>query len=148
LNWSSQKKLKDLVPHGWKFSLILTNSISQGSITKQSQIQGRRVSTVVKVYETHGTFSSKLLHQLHQLEQVFVAKEASAVGYCDKGIRRHYGGPTRGNGAQLSLAIIKVDPVLAPVVAIRDQLELLAPQRMVRMDYFEVGIGNVTMRCS
>jgi hypothetical protein len=93
-------------------------------------------------------FSSKLLHQLHQLEQVLVAKEASAAGYCYKGIFRHYGGPTRRNGAQLSLAIMKVDPVLAPVVTIRDQLELLAPQRMVRMDYFEVGIGNVTMRCS
>jgi hypothetical protein len=43
---------------------------------------------------------------------------------------------------------MKVDPVLAPVMAIRDQLELLALQRMVRMDYFEVGIGNVPMRCS
>jgi|HubBroStandDraft_6_1064221.scaffolds.fasta_scaffold233122_3 hypothetical protein len=98
--------------------------------------------------EAPALFSSKLLHQLHQLEQVLVAKEASAVGYCDKGIRRHYGGPTRRNGAQLSIAIMKVDSVLAPVVAISDQLELLAPQRMVRMDYFEVGIGNVTMRCS
>jgi hypothetical protein len=54
----------------------------------------------------------------------------------------------RRNGAQFSLGIVKVDPVLSPVVAIRDQLELLAPQRMVRMDYFEVGIGKVTMRCS
>jgi hypothetical protein len=43
---------------------------------------------------------------------------------------------------------MKVDPILAPVVAIRDQLELLPPQRMVRMDYFEVAIGNITMRCS
>ena len=43
---------------------------------------------------------------------------------------------------------MKVDPILAPVLAIRDHFELLAFQRMVRMDYFEVGIGNVTMRCS
>ena len=92
--------------------------------------------------------SSKLLHQLHQLEQVLIAKEASAAGYCSKGIFLHYRGPTRRNGAQFSLGIVKVDPVLAPVVAIRDQLELLALQRMMRMDYFEVGIGNVTMRCS
>jgi hypothetical protein len=43
---------------------------------------------------------------------------------------------------------VEVDPILAPVVAIRDQFELLAAQRMVRVDYFEVVIGKVTMRCS
>lgn len=93
-------------------------------------------------------FSSKLLHQLHQSEQVLIAKKASAAGYGYKGVFRHYRGPTSRNGAQLSLAIMKVDPILAPVLAIRDHFELLAFQRMVRMDYFEVGIGNVTMRCS
>jgi hypothetical protein len=91
--------------------------------------------------------SSKLLHQLHQSEQVLVAKKASAAGYGYKGIFPHHRGPTSRNGAQLPL-VMKVDPVLAPVMAIRDQLELLALQRMVRMDYFEVGIGNVPMRCS
>ena len=30
----------------------------------------------------------------------------------------------------------------------RDQLELLASQRMVRMGYLEVGIGKVAMPCS
>jgi len=54
----------------------------------------------------------------------------------------------RRNGVQLPCDIVEVDPVLAPVVAIRDQLELPASQGMVRMDYFEVGIGKVTMRCS
>jgi hypothetical protein len=43
---------------------------------------------------------------------------------------------------------VEVNPILAPVVAIRDQLELLASQRMVRMGYLEAGIGNVAMRCS
>jgi hypothetical protein len=100
------------------------------------------------LYESLTVFSSKLLHQLHQPEQVLVAKEASAAGYCYKRIFRHYRRPTRWNGAQLPRPIMKVDPVLAPVVAIRDQLELLTPQRMVRMDYFEVAIRNVTMRCS
>jgi hypothetical protein len=33
-------------------------------------------------------------------------------------------------------------------MAISDQLELLASQRMVRMSYLEVGIGKVAMRCS
>jgi len=43
---------------------------------------------------------------------------------------------------------MEVDPVLAPVVAIRDQLELLSSQGMVRVGYLEVGIGKVAMRCS
>jgi len=33
-------------------------------------------------------------------------------------------------------------------MAISDQLELLTSQRMVRMRYLEVGIGQVAMRCS
>ena len=92
--------------------------------------------------------SSKLPHQINQLEQVLKAKEASATGHCHKWILRYHRGPTRRNGAQLSRRVVEVDPVLAPVVAIRDQLELLASQGMVRMGYLEVGIGKVTMRCS
>jgi hypothetical protein len=92
--------------------------------------------------------SSKLLHQINQLEQVLEAKEASATGRCHKWIFRYHRGPARRNGAQLSRRVVEVDPVLAPVVAIRDQLELLASQGMVRMGYLKVGIGNVTMRCS
>ena len=92
--------------------------------------------------------SSKLLHQVNQLEQVLEAKEASATSHCHKWIFRHHRGPTRRNGAQLSRSIVEVDPVLTPVVAIRDQLELLASQGMVRMGYLEAGIGNVAMRCS
>jgi hypothetical protein len=92
--------------------------------------------------------SSKLLHHVNQLEQVLEAKEASATGHCYKWILRHHRGPTRWNGVQLPCGIVEVDPVLAPVVAIRDQLELPASQGMVRMGYLEIGIGNVTMRCS
>ena len=91
---------------------------------------------------------SQLLHQLHQLQQVFIAKEASAAGQHNKRIERHYRGPTRGNRAQTAIGVVEVNPILAPVVAIRDQLEPLASQRMVRMGYLEVGIGNVAMRCS
>jgi hypothetical protein len=92
--------------------------------------------------------SSKLLHQLNQLDQVLEAKEASAAGHCHKWIFRHHRGPTRRNGVQLSRGIVEVDSVLAPVVAMRDQLELPASQGMVRMGYLEVGIGKVTLRCS
>jgi hypothetical protein len=43
---------------------------------------------------------------------------------------------------------VEVDSILAPVVAIGDQLELLASKRMVRVDDFKVATGRVAMRCS
>jgi hypothetical protein len=101
------------------------------------------------LYGDHAAVSSsKLLHQVNQFEQVLEAKEASAARHCHKWIFRHHRGPTRRNGVQLPCGIVEVDPVLAPVVAICDQLEPLASQGMVRMGYLEVGIGKVTMRCS
>ena len=69
-------------------------------------------------------------------------------GYANKRIRRHDRGPARRNGAQTVFCVVEVNPILAPVMAIRDQLELLASQRMVRMGYLEVDISNVAMRCS
>jgi len=92
--------------------------------------------------------SSQLLHQLHQLEQVLIAKEGSAAGHRNKRIGRHGRGPARRNRAQTAFCVVKVNPILAPVMAIRDQLEPLASQRMVRMGYLEVDISNVAMRCS
>jgi hypothetical protein len=100
------------------------------------------------LYTSSAATSSKLLHQIRQLEQVLIPKQASAAGYRYKRIFRHNRGPTRRNGAQFPLVIVKVDPVLGPVVAMRDQFELAALQRMMRMDYFEVRIGKITMRCS
>jgi hypothetical protein len=93
-------------------------------------------------------FSSKLLHQIDQLDQVLVAKEASTTGHRHKRIFRRHRGPARWKGTQPSRGIVEVDPILAPVVAIRNQLELLASQRMVWMDDFKDGIAMVVMRCS
>src|SRR6478672_2432114 len=101
------------------------------------------------LYEKHPVASSsKLLRQVDQLEQILEPKEASAAGHCHKWIFRRHRGPTCRNGPQHSRGVVEVDPVLAPVVAIRDQLELLASQGMVRVGYLEVGIGKVTMRRS
>ena len=100
------------------------------------------------LYDPLAVFSSKLLHQLNQLDQVLVAKEASSAGHRHKRIFRRHRGPARWKGAQPSLGIVEVDAVLAPVVAIRNQLELLASQRMVWVNDFKNGIGMVAMRCS
>jgi hypothetical protein len=64
--------------------------------------------------------SSKLLHQIRQRKQILVPKKASATGYRYKRIFRHNRGPTRRNGVQFPFVIVKVDPVLGPVVAMRD----------------------------
>ena len=92
--------------------------------------------------------SSKLLHQRNQLDQVLVAKKTSAARHRHKWIFRRNRGPARWKGAQPSLGVVKVDPVLAPVVAIRNQLELLASQRMVWVDDLKDSIAMVVMRCS
>jgi hypothetical protein len=85
--------------------------------------------------------SSQLLHQVHQLEQVLIAKETSAAGHGDKGIWGHHRGPACWNRAQTPISVVEVNSILTPVMAIGDQLELLTSQRMVRMRYLEVGIG-------
>ena len=100
------------------------------------------------LYDPLAVFSLKLLHQRDQLDQVLVAKEASTTGHRHKRIFRRHRGPACWKGAQASLGIVEVDAVLSPVVAIRNQLELLAPQRMVWVDDFKNGIGMVVMRCS
>ena len=70
------------------------------------------------------------------------------MGHNHKRILRHYGRPARRNRGPAPFGIVEVNPILAPVVAICDQLELPASQGMVGVDYLEVGIAKVTMRCS
>jgi len=43
---------------------------------------------------------------------------------------------------------VKVNAILAPVVAVDDQLETLASERMMRMGDFESTVGMVGIRCS
>ena len=95
-----------------------------------------------------GASSSKLLHQLDQLDQILIAEKTSPAGHRHKRVWRHDRGPARGNGAQTFLGVLEIDPVLTPVVAIRDQLEALTFQRVVRMNYLEGRIRKLTMRCS
>ena len=100
------------------------------------------------LYVTLATFSSLLIHQIHQFEQVLVAKEAATAGYDYKRILRHRRGPSGRNRGPVPRRIVEVDSVLAPIVAVGHQFESLASVRMMRMSYLEVGISSVTMRCS
>ena len=93
-------------------------------------------------------FSSKLLHQLDQLDQILIAEKASTAGHRHKRVWRHDRGPAGGNGVQTPLGVVEIDPVLTPVVAVGDQLEPLTFQRVVGMNYLEGRIRKLTMRCS
>ena len=100
------------------------------------------------LYRLLAVSSSKLLHQIHELDQILVAEETSTSGDRNKRIRCGCRSPTRWNRTQMPLGIVKVDPILSPVMPIGHQLELLASQRMVRVGYLEVGIDKVPMPCS
>ena len=50
--------------------------------------------------------------------------------------------------SQDATAVVEVNSILAPVVAVSDQLEALASQRMVGMGDFKSCISTVAMRCS
>ena len=43
---------------------------------------------------------------------------------------------------------MEINSILTPVVAISDQLELLASQGMMRLDDLKCIVGTVAMRCS
>src|SRR5208282_3118263 len=92
--------------------------------------------------------SSSLLRQVGQFQQVLVTKQAPPGRHGHKRIGIHRRGPARRNRAQSPADIVEVDSILAPVVAIGDQLELLTSERMMRVDDFKVGISMVAMRCS
>jgi hypothetical protein len=100
------------------------------------------------LYDTTATSSPKLLYQLDQLDQVLVTKETSTTGHCHKWIFRHYRCPARWNRAQTTLGIVEIDSIFAPVVAVGDQLKLLASQRMMRVDNVKASVDMVGMLCS
>ena len=49
---------------------------------------------------------------------------------------------------QSTKLVLKPDPVLTPVLAVRNQLELLLEKRMVRVRYSETSSFNIAMRRS
>jgi len=100
------------------------------------------------LYTPRVASSSSLLHHVGQFQQLLIAKQAPSGSHGHKRICSYRCGPARRNRAQSTAGIVEVDSILAPVVTIGDQLELLASEGMVLVDYFKVGIGMVAMRRS
>src|ERR1700729_3370478 len=82
------------------------------------------------LYSLKAPDSSGLLHKLGQLQQVLVAKQTPSCGQYHEWICWQHCCPARRNRAQDAVAVVEVNSILAPVVAVSDQLETLASQRM------------------
>ncbi len=100
------------------------------------------------LYTLDAADSSGLLHQVGQLHQILIAKQTPSCGQYHERILRQHCRPARWDRAQDASAVVEVNSVLAPVVAVSDQLETLASQRMVGMDDLKSTFGAVAIRCS
>jgi hypothetical protein len=100
------------------------------------------------LYTLDAPCSSGLLHQVGQLHQILEAKQTPSCGQYHEWIFRQHRRPGRWDRAQDASAVVEVNSVLAPVVAVGDQLEPLAFQRVMWMDDFKSTAGTVAMRSS
>ena len=100
------------------------------------------------LYTLDAPGSSDFLHEVGQVHQILVAKQTPSCGQYYEWIFRQHRRPARWDRAQGSSAVVEVDSVLAPVVAVSDQLETSASQRMVGMGDFKSTVGTVGIRCS
>lgn len=92
--------------------------------------------------------SPELLQQVGQLQQIVITKQTPTCSQDYEWIYWQHRRPTSWNRAQEAAAVVEVNSILSPVVAVGDQLETLAFQRMMRMYHFKSTVGTVAMRCS
>jgi hypothetical protein len=85
---------------------------------------------------------------MHQIKQLLRPKRGPPGGHDVERIVGNEIGPVRRNGAQTARTVMEPGPVLAPVLAMHDQIEFLSKQRMMRMRHPERSTLNVTMRRS
>jgi hypothetical protein len=99
------------------------------------------------LYSLAGRSSSEFLQQVRQSDQIFVSKEASSSRNLNEGIHSSDISAARQNRTQLPLGVVKVHPILAPVVAVFQQLKLALEQWMEGMGYAEMFLGTALMWC-
>jgi hypothetical protein len=92
--------------------------------------------------------SSQSLQQVCQSNQVFVSKEGSSRRKLDERIDSSDIRTARQNRTQLAFGIVEVHAILAPVVAVFQQLKLAPEQRMEWMDYAEMFLRSALTRCN
>ena len=72
---------------------------------------------------------------MHQVKEFLDTKLRSPGGHNVERILGNEIGPVRWYGAPTASAVVEPGPVLTPVLDARDQIKLLAEQRVVRMRY-------------
>ena len=86
--------------------------------------------------------------QIGQRQQARHRERAAAGRDHHERIRRGDIGPACWQGEQLPVLVMQVDPVLAPVLAVRDELEVPAVQRVERMRHPDTSVPIVRTGCS
>ena len=83
-----------------------------------------------------------------QLEQILDAKGRAARGNRDEGIEREKAGPLGGQRDQPTGVVVEVNPVLAPIVAIRHERELTPTERVEGMSDLERLAATAQIGCT
>jgi hypothetical protein len=67
--------------------------------------------------------------QVNQRQQAIDGERAAAIPNDRERIGRHDAGPPGRQREQIPVLVMQMDPVLTPVLAVRDKLEVLAERR-------------------
>ena len=86
--------------------------------------------------------------QLGKFEQVLDAKGRAPCGNRDDGIDRENTDPLSRQRDQPTSVVVEVNPVLAPIVAIRHQGKLTPAERMEGMSDLESLTGTAQIGCT
>jgi hypothetical protein len=86
--------------------------------------------------------------QISQRQQAIGRERAPSGRDHHERIQGHHVGPPGWQREQLPVLVMQVDPVLAPVLAVDDELEVLAAQGMERMRHADASVPITRIRCS
>jgi hypothetical protein len=91
---------------------------------------------------------AELVCQVSECQQAIGGERAPAGrDHHERVLRRHVGPPC-WQREQLPVLVVQVDPVLAPVLAVGDELEALAAQRVKRVRHPDTSVPIVRIGCS
>ena len=85
--------------------------------------------------------------QVRQRQQAIDGERAPAIRDDRERIGGHDVGPPGRKREQLTVLIMQVDPVLTPVLAVRDELEVPAGQRVERVRHPHTSVPVIWMGC-
>ena len=85
---------------------------------------------------------------IRQRQQAAGSERAPAIRDHHERISRHDIGPPCWQREQHAVLVVEMNPVLAPVLAVRDKLEVLTEQRMEPVGYPDTPVPIIWTGCS